>query len=319
MNYDYKKGEKAASRDSYGKTLIELGEKHEEIIVMDADLAKSSTAYDFAKVFPNRFKYAGISEQDMVSMAAGLATAGKIPFISSFACFLPTRGYDQIRVSVAYSNTNVKITGSHGGIMTGQDGPTGQGITDLALMRNLPNMNVFVPSDVYETIACTRAMYENKGPHYMRTCREKTIILNDSVPEVKHGSSFVLRDGKDVSVIAVGPMVAEAVKASDILKEKGISVSVLNTVSLKPIDEKAVAKVCQNGLVVSAEDGVVEALGASVAEIIAEKRIDARLLRIGLNNRFAESGNAFALLKKYEMDADAIVKKIELSLKDMKR
>tara|TARA_Y100000310_G_scaffold345709_1_gene468597 strand:+ start:894 stop:1853 length:960 start_codon:yes stop_codon:yes gene_type:complete len=319
VSYDYKKGEKAASRDSYGKALIELGKKHEEIVVMDADLAKSSKAADFHKEFPERFKYAGISEQDMVSMAAGLATAGKVPFISSFACFLPTRGYDQIRVSVCYSNTNVKITGSHGGLMTGKDGPTGQGITDLALMRNLPNMKVFVPADVYETIACTRTMYENEGPHYMRTCREKTTILNDAVPEVKDGTSFVLREGKDASIIAVGAMVPEAVKASDMLKEKGISVGVLNTVSLKPIDEKAVVKAAQSGLVVSAEDGVVEALGASVAEIIAEKRIDAKLLRIGLNNRFAESGDAFDLLKKYEMDADAIVKKIEQGLKVNKK
>ncbi|MFH1391856.1 MAG: transketolase C-terminal domain-containing protein [Candidatus Diapherotrites archaeon] len=315
----YKKGEKAATRETYGQTLVELGEKHEEIVVMDADLAKSSKAYDFAKVFPDRFKYAGISEQDMVSMAAGLATCGKVPFISSFACFLPTRAYDQIRVSVCYSNTNVKIVGSHGGLMTGKDGPTGQGITDLALMRNLPNMNVFVPADVFETIACTRAMYENKGPHYMRTAREKTIILNDDVPEVKAGTSFLLKEGSDASIIAIGSMVPEAMKAADILKEKGISASVLNCVSLKPIDEKAVEKAAKNGLVVSAEDGIVEALGASVAEIIAEKRIDARLLRIGLNNRFAESGSAFDLLNKYEMDAKSIVKKIEQGLKRDKK
>ncbi|PIN85502.1 MAG: transketolase [Candidatus Diapherotrites archaeon CG11_big_fil_rev_8_21_14_0_20_37_9] len=314
----YKVGEKAASRDSYGQALIELGEKHEEIIVMDADLAKSSKAYDFAKVFPNRFKYAGISEQDMVSMAAGLATTGKVPFISSFACFLPTRGYDQIRVSVCYSNTNVKITGSHGGLMTGKDGPTGQGITDLALMRNLPNMHVLVPADVQETIACTRAMYENKGPFYMRTAREKTVILNENVPEVKLGTSFLLRDESDAVIIAVGAMVPEAVKAADSLKQKGICVSVLNCVSLKPIDEKAVQKVSKNGLVVSAEDGVVEALGASVAEIIAEKRIDAKLIRVGLNNKFAESGDAFDLLAKYKMDANAIEKNILNGLKEMK-
>jgi len=315
----YKKGEKAATRDTYGQTLVELGEKHKEIVVMDADLAKSSKAYDFAKVFPDRFKYAGISEQDMVSMAAGLATCGKVPFISSFACFLPTRAYDQIRVSVCYSNTNVKIVGSHGGLMTGKDGPTGQGITDLALMRNLPNMNVFVPADVFETIACTRAMYENKGPHYMRTAREKTLILNESVPEVKEGTSSLLREGSDASIIAIGACVPEAMKAADILKEKGISASVLNCVSLKPIDEKAVEKAAKNGLVVSAEDGIVEALGASVAEIIAEKRIDARLLRIGLNNRFAESGTAFDLLDKYEMDAKSIAKKIEQGLKRDKK
>jgi len=316
---DYKKGDKAATRDTYGQALVELGEKHEDIVVMDADLAKSSKAYDFAKVFPGRFKYAGIAEQDMVSMAAGLATAGKTPFISSFACFLPTRGYDQIRVSVAYSNTNVKITGSHGGLMTGKDGPTGQGITDLALMRNLPNMNVLLPADVHETIACTRIMYENKGPFYMRTAREKTLVLHDEVPELKLGSSSLLREGSDASIIAIGPMVPEALKAADILKERGISASVLNAYSLKPIDEKAVVKACENGVVVSAEDGIVEALGASVAEIIAEKRINAKLFRVGLNNRFAESGDAFALIKKYEMDCDAIVKRIEQGLEANKK
>lgn len=308
---DYKKGEKAASRDSYGKALIELGEKDNDVIVMDADLAKSSKAIDFGKKFPERFKYVGISEQDMVSMAAGLARTGKKPFISSFACFLPTRGYDQIRVSVAYSNTNVKITGSHGGIMTGKDGPTGQGITDLALMRNLPNVNVFVPGDVIETIACIRAMYENEGPFYMRTCREKTLIYNEGVPEVKPGSSFKLRDGKDASIIAIGGLVPEALKAADLLSKKGIESEVLNPVSLKPIDEKAIMKACENGVVVSAEDGVVEALGAQVAEIIAENNMDTKLVRVGLNNTFAESGNAWDLLKKYEMDAEAIAKRVE--------
>ncbi len=315
---DYKKGDKAATRDTYGQALVELGEKHEDIVVMDADLAKSSKAYDFAKVFPDRFKYAGIAEQDMVSMAAGLATAGKTPFISSFACFLPTRGYDQIRVSVAYSNTNVKITGSHGGLMTGKDGPTGQGITDLALMRNLPNMHVLLPADVQETIACTRIMYENKGPFYMRTAREKTIVLQDEVPDLKLGSSSLLKEGSDASIIAIGAMVPEALKAADMLKEKGISTSVLNTYSLKPIDEKAVVKACENEVVVSVEDGIVEALGASVAEIIAEKRINPKLFRVGLNNRFAESGDAFDLIKKYEMDANAIVKRIEKGLGELK-
>ena len=315
---DYKKGDKAATRDSYGEALVELGEKHEDIVVMDADLAKSSKAYDFAKVFPDRFKYAGISEQDMVSTAAGLATCGKTPFISSFACFLPTRAYDQIRVSVAYSNTNVKITGSHGGLMTGEDGPTGQGITDLALMRNLPNIKIILPADVQETIACTRIMYNTKGPFYMRTAREKTIVLHNEVPDLKLGSSSLLREGSDASIIAIGSMVPEAVKASDLLKEKGISASVLNAYSLKPIDEKAVKKECEKGVVVSAEDGVVEALGASVAEIIAEKRINTKLYRIGLNNRFAESGSAFDLIKKYEMDANAIVKRVEKGVSELK-
>jgi len=311
----YKKGDMVASREGYGQALVELGKKHEEIVVMDADLAKSSKAYDFAKVFPERFKYAGISEQDMVSMAAGLSTAGKVPFISSFACFLPTRGYDQIRVNVCYSNTNVKITGSHGGLMTGKDGPTGQGITDLALMRNLPNMNVLVPADVYETIACTKLMYENKGPFYMRTCREKTPVLHDSEPKIELGKAIVLKEGKDAAILAIGPMVSEALKAAELLEKEGISASVVNCVSLKPLDAKIVIREASKGVVVTAEDGIVEALGAAVAEIIAEKKIDAKLYRVGLNNKFAESGSAFDLIKKYEMDANAIAKRIESGLK----
>ena len=305
-----KKGDMVATRSGYGETLAELGEKYEDIVVMDADLAKSTTSLVFGKAFPKRFKYAGISEADMVSMATGLARSGKTPFISSFACFLITRGYDQIRVGVAYSNTNVKITGSHGGIITGSDGPTGQGITDIAAMRNMPNVNVLVPADYLEAKACTRLMYDNKGPFYMRTAREKTPVLYDEEPELELGKAVLLREGTDAAIIACGTLVSEGLKAAEILDEKGVSVSVLNCFSIKPLDVEAIAREAKKGVVVSCEDGVVNGLGSAVAEVIAEKGINATLNRVGLNNSFAESGQGYALLEKYGMDAKAIASKI---------
>ncbi len=310
----YKIGDKAATREGYGDALLELGKKHEEIIAMDADLAKSTKASVFAKAFPERFHYIGISEQDMVSTAAGLAMCGKVPFISTFSVFIINRALDQMRVSCAYSNANVKITGSHGGLMTGQDGPTGQGISDIATTMNIPNFQVFVPADYYETIAITNAMYENKGPMYMRTARASTTVLTDDVPEFKIGKANLLKEGADASIIAIGPMVDEAIKASEALKKQGISASVLNCASVKPLDEKAVLKEAQKGIVVTAEDGIVNGLGNAVASVMAENNTDAYLFRVGLNNSFAESGKPEALLKKYEMDADAIVKRVKKGL-----
>jgi len=256
----YKLGEKVATRDGYGDALLGLGEKHEDIVAIDADLAKSTKSIVFGKKFPDRFKYVGISEADMVSMAAGLALSGKVPFASSFACFVVNRGLDQLRISVAYSKTNVKIVGSHGGILTGEDGPTGQEIMDLAIMRSMPNFTVICPADYYETVAATYAMYENAGPFYMRTCREKTAIFYEGVPEMKIGKAVVLAQGADGAIIATGGLVEQAMKAQEILKGKGLSVSVLNVPFLSPFDSKAVGEECRKGAVVSAEDGTVNGL-----------------------------------------------------------
>ncbi|HLC79669.1 MAG TPA: transketolase C-terminal domain-containing protein [archaeon] len=314
----YKIGEKVATRDAYGDALLELGERHTDIVCLDADLAKSTKSILFGKKFPDRFRYVGISEADMVSMAAGLARCGKVPFASSFASFVVNRALDQMRISVAYSQTNVKIVGSHGGIVTGEDGPTGQEIMDIAIMKNMPNFNVLVPADYYETVACTNAMYYNAGPFYMRTCREKTPILYESVPDFKLGEANVLQEGKDAAIIACGSLVGQAMKAASILKSQNISVSVLNCASIKPFDSKSVEKECSKGIVVSAEDGVIGGLGSSIAEIIAEKRIDCKLFRVGLNSTFAESGKAPDLLAKYEMDANAIVERVKKGLGEKK-
>ena len=307
-------GEKAATREGYGDALAELGEKHEEIVVMDADLAKSTKSIVFGKKFPQRFKYVGISEADMVSMAAGLARCGKVPFVSSFASFLVNHSLDQMKVNVAYSEQNVKMCGSHSGLLTGEDGPTGQGIMDIAIVRSIPNFSVLAPADYYEAIACTYAMYENKGPMYMRTCREKTEVIFEEIPEFKFGKARVLKEGRDVSIIACGSLVPEALKAAEILSKQNISASVLDMVSIKPIDQKAIEKEAEKGLVVSVEDGIVNGLGSAIAEVIAECRADCRLLRVGLNNSFGESGKPRDLLAKYGMDAAAIVKKVTIGL-----
>lgn len=304
----YKIGDKVATRDGYGDALADLGERHREIVAMDADLAKSTKAIVFGKKFPERFMYAGISEADMVSMGAGLARCGKVPFVSTFASFF-NRAADQVRVSVAYSRTNVKMVASHGGIITGEDGPTGQEISDIAIMRAVPNVNVLVPSDYYETVACTYALYTNEGPMYMRTCREKTPVLFEGVPEMELGKARVMREGADGAIVAIGPLVAESLKAAEILEGKGISVSVLDCASVKPLDVGAIERECRKNFIVSAEDGVVCGFGAAVAEVVAQNGNGARLATVGLWDRFAESGKPAELYKKYGLDAEAISRK----------
>ncbi|MBI5553271.1 MAG: transketolase family protein [Candidatus Diapherotrites archaeon] len=320
MIASYKPGDLVASRDGYGDGLVQLGENHPDIVVVDADLAKSTKAIVFAKKFPSHFKYMGICEADMVSMAAGMARCGKVPFVSSFASFLVKRALDQIRVSVAYSQTNVKLTGSHAGIATGQDGPTGQSILDLAIMRAMPNFHVFVPADYYETVACTQAMYDTVGPCYMRTCREKTPIVFDGVPEFRPGQSVLLREGTDASIVACGAMIGEALAAAALLEKEKISVSVLNASSLKPLDSKAIDREAQKSVLVSAEDATVNGgLGSAIAERIAENRWPARLVRVGVQDTFAESGQAHELFEKYGMSAQAIAEKLKNALKQERK
>ncbi len=312
----HNKGDFVATRDGYGDALVVLGEAHEDIVVLDADLAKSTKSILFGKKFPNRFKYMGISEMDMISTAAGLARSNKVPFASSFAAFVVNRALDQIRVNVAYSNTNVKIVGSHAGLLTGQDGPTGQGIMDIAIMRSVPNFSVLAPSDYYEAMACTELMYETKGPFYMRTAREKTMIVHESVPDLKLGKIEVLREGEDASIVACGSLVPEALKASFELEKKGVFVSVLNCFSIKPFDASAIVRESKKGFIVSVEDGIVNGLGSAIAEVIAEKNLSVKLKRIGLNNGFGESGDPWDLLAKYKMDSKGIVETILSGLKE---
>ncbi|MEK6941470.1 MAG: transketolase C-terminal domain-containing protein [archaeon] len=317
MNMQPKKGEMIATREGYGNAIAELGEKNKNIVVLDADLAKSTRSYNFGKKFPKRFWYMGISEADTICTAAGLALSGKIAFASSFAVFITNRAYDQIRMSVCYSNANVKIIGSHGGIITGADGPSAQGILDISTMRTMPLMRVFVPADFYEAKKATFAMAQSEGPAYMRTTREGIPVLFDDSLEFKIGKGMVLVDGSDAAIIACGELVSQALLAAKSLKKEKISAAVINMASVKPIDRELIAKFAKKtNFFVTAEDAVINGgLGSAVCEVLAETS-PARVKRIGLDNTFAESGKPADLLKKYKMDADAIVQAVKYGLKN---
>ena len=306
-----------ATRDGYGKALVELGQKNHEVVVLDADLAKSTKSIEFGKKFPERFWYTGISEADTIGMAAGLATCGKVAFASSFAVFITNRCYDQIRMSVAYSNTNVKIVGSHGGLLTGADGPSAQAILDVALMRTMPNMVVTVAADFVEAQKITHAVAEHKGPCYLRTTREPRPVIFDDSYEFRIGKGAVVVEGNDVSLIACGPILNEAIQASAVLKKQGISASVVNMPSIKPLDEKLVVQQAKKtGRVLTIEDHVINGgLGSAVAEALGE-HFPARMQRVGVQNVFAESGSPKELYGKYGLDAEAIVKKAKNLLRE---
>lgn len=309
------KGELVATREGYGEAIAELGGKNKNIVVLDADLAKSTRSMNFGKKFPDRFFYVGINEADLIGMAAGLALSGKVAFASSFAVFITNRCYDQIKMSVCYSGANVKIIGSHGGLVTGQDGPSAQAILDVSLMRTMPQMTVIVPADFYETKMATQAIAEHTGPCYLRTTREGIPILFDPNHEFEIGKAQVLEEGKDVSLIACGAMVSEALQAQKVLREKGISAGVINMASIKPIDRKAIIKAAtSSNLIVSCEDhSIIGGLGSAVAEVLSEEK-PAKLVRIGVKDTFGESGKARELLQKYGMDSNAIVSSVQKNL-----
>ncbi len=311
------KGELIATREGYGDGIVEVGEKYKNAVVLDADLAKSTRSLKFGKKFPDRFFYVGINEADLIGMAAGLALSGKIAFASSFAAFVTNRCYDQIKMSVAYSGANVKIIGSHGGIITGQDGPSAQSILDVSIMRTMPGMAVIVPADYYETKQATLAIAEHIGACYLRTTREGVPVLFDDNHKFEIGKAQVLEDGKDVSLIACGPMVAQALQAKKLLNEKRISCSVINMPTIKPIDYKAIVKAAMNSnLIVACEDhSIIGGLGSAVAEVLSEKK-PTKLVRVGVNDVFSESGKPTELYQKYGLDSKSIVKKVEVSLKE---
>ena len=301
-----------ATRDAFGKQIQALADEFPDLVVLDADLGGSTKARNFQKAAPDRWFSVGISEQDMVSMAAGLATCGKIPLISTFASFLSTHAFDQIRVSVAYSNTNVKMVASHSGILTGPDGPTAHGLEDIALLRTLPNMAIIVPADGVETKKATRAMIEHTGPTYLRTSRASTPLLFGEDYSFELGKANLLNEGADVGIIACGGEVYEALKAVELLNTKGISAAVLNCATVKPLDETAVldlAKTC--GALVTAEDHrKIGGLGGAVAELLTE-RYPIPLERVGVEDAFTTSGKPEELMHLYGLDAEGIAKKAD--------
>ncbi len=302
-----------ATRDSYGATLAELGTEHEDIVVLDADLAAATKTAVFQKAHPERFIDCGIAEANMMGVAAGLAAAGKVPFASSFAMFAAGRAYEQVRNSIGYPHLNVKIGASHAGISVGEDGATHQCNEDIALMRSIPGMVVINPSDDIEAKAATRAAYEHDGPVYLRFGRLAVPVFNDK-PDYKFelGKGVILREGKDVAIIATGLPVYNCLEAAEKLAADGIDAKVINIHTIKPIDEELIAAAAlETGKVVTVEEhSVIGGLGSAVCDVLCEKA-PTKVMKIGINDVFGESGPALELIKKYGLDADSIYEKVK--------
>ena len=282
-----------------------------DVVVLDADLAKATKTEVFKKSFPDRFFDMGIAEADMIGTAAGLATCGKIPFASSFAIFAVGRAYDQVRNSVAYPKLNVKIAATHAGITVGEDGATHQAIEDLAMMRALPNMTVINPCDEVSTKWAIFEATKINGPAYIRLGRSKVPDIYEASESFELGKGKVVREGADVTVIATGLMVSEAIKAHDVLKNEGISVRVIDIHTIKPIDKDIIIKAAEEtkGIVTAEEHSVIGGLGGAVSEVVSEC-CPTKVLRVGVNDKFGKSGSASSLLKEYALTADEIVSKI---------
>ncbi len=295
---------KIATRDAYGDALVSLGKKREDVVVLDADLSGSTKTSKFAKVFPDRFFNMGIAEQDMMGTAAGLAIGGKLPFVSTFAVFATGRAWEQVRQSICYPNLSVKIVASHAGVTVGEDGGSHQSVEDIAVMRVIPNMTVIVPADGPETLQAIEAAAEHKGPCYVRVGRNKVPTLFNEDYRFKIGKAHVFNEGKDAAIIATGILVAEALKARDLLKADGIDAGVINMSTIKPIDSDAVIRAAkQCGAIVTAEEhSIIGGLGGAVAEVLAES-YPASLVRIGVKDTFGTSGDCEGLLKHYGLSA----------------
>ncbi len=307
---------KIATRDSYGNALASLGKEHENLVVLDADLAAATKTGIFKKEFPERHIDCGIAEANMIGIAAGLASTGKVPFCSSFAMFAAGRTFEQIRNSVGYPHLNVKIGATHAGISVGEDGATHQCNEDIALMRTIPGMTIINPSDDVEARAAVKAAYEMEGPVYLRFGRLAVPVINDRDDyKFEIGKGVVLKEGTDLTLIATGLEVAESLVAAEKLEAEGISVEVINMHTIKPLDvDLVVRSAAKTGKVVTVEEhSIIGGLGSAVAEVLAEKQ-PAKLLRIGVEDRFGESGPALKLLEKYELDAAGIYKKVKAFL-----
>jgi len=303
--------DKKATRKSYGEELARLGKENNKIVALDADLSVSTQSSVFAREFPDRFFEMGIAEANMIGTAAGLAFAGKIPFISSFACFLTGR-YDIIRISVAYSKANVKIVGSHSGVAIGEDGTTQMGLEDINLMRGLPNFNVFHPGGDLETKAIVKYMADNEGPMYLRTTRQNL----ESIDEDKHpfvfGKGNILKDGHDLTIFSCGGTLANSYYAAKELENEGLSVRVVNIHTIKPIDVELITKCASEtkGILTAEDHNIIGGLGSAVAEALSE-HMPAKLKRIGINDRFGESGKPEDLYKFFMLDVNGIKTQIK--------
>lgn len=307
-----------ATREGYGNALAELGAEYDNIVVLDADLAGSTKTAVFGKAFPERHINCGIAEGNMMSVAAGLAATGKVAFASSFAMFAAGRAYEQIRNSIGYPGLNVKIGASHAGISVGEDGATHQCNEDIALMRTIPGMVIINPSDDVEARAAVRAAYEHEGPVYLRLGRLAVPVINDH-PGYKFelGKGVVLHEGTDVTIIATGLEVAEATIATELLEADGISVKLINIHTIKPIDEDLiVAAAKETGKVVTVEEhSIIGGLGSAVCDVLCAKA-PTKMMKIGVNDVYGESGPALELIKRYGLDGQSIYEKVKVFLQE---
>ena len=307
---------KIATRESYGAALVELGKNHPDVVVLDADLAAATKTGMFKKEFPDRFIDCGIAESNMIGVAAGLATTGKVPFASSFAMFAAGRAFEQVRNSVGYPHLNVKIGATHAGISVGEDGATHQCNEDIALMRTIPGMVVINPSDDVEAKAAVAAAYEHDGPVYMRFGRLAVPVINDR-PDYKFelGKGVVLREGTDLTIIATGLPVGSALEAAEKLAAEGVSAKVINIHTIKPLDkELIVAAAKETGKVVTVEEhSVIGGLGSAVCDVLSEEA-PTKVKKIGVYDVFGESGPAVELIKKYKLDGEGVYEQIKAFL-----
>ncbi len=303
-------------RETYGKTLVELGKENPDIVVLDADLSRSTMTQFFAREFPHRFFDCGIAEQNMVSIAAGLAASGKLPFASTFAVFAPGRCFDQIRMSIAQPKLNVKLVATHSGISVGEDGTSHHSVEDLALISSLPGFTVIAPADAIETAQVIRAAAANYGPFYIRLCRPKMPLVYNESYRFSLGKAVTMRQGKDVTIIAIGIMVIAALEAAENLTQEGIDCLVLNMPTLKPIDEAAIIKAAaETGAIVTAEDHLEHGgLGSAVAQVLARHQ-PVPMEFVAIKDTYAKSGKAAELLQKYGLTAKDIEQSVKSAIK----
>ena len=304
---------KIATRESYGNALVEIGTEHNDVVVLDADLAAATKTGIFKKAFPERHIDCGIAECDMMGIAAGLSLTGKVPFASSFAMFAAGRAFEQVRNSIGYPKLNVKIGATHAGISVGEDGATHQCNEDIALMRTIPNMVIINPSDDVEAKAAVKAAYEHQGPVYMRFGRLAVPVINDNDNyKFELGKGVTLREGKDITIVATGLEVSFALEAAEKLAADGIDARVINIHTIKPIDEDIIIKAAKETkkIFTVEEHSIIGGLGSAVCDVVCEKA-PAPVYKIGMRDRFGESGPAVELLHKYLLDGEGIYKQIK--------
>ena len=303
--------EKKSIRSAYGKTLVELGAKNKNIVVLDADLSCSTQTKLFAQNYPDRFFNMGIAEQNMMATAAGLAKEGKIPFVSTFAIFASGRAWEQIRNSIAYSKFNVKIVATHGGITVGEDGASHQALEDVSIMRSIPNMTVIVPCDYNETVSVIKYASKYNGPMYIRLARTNLVNIFDETYVFNPNKAVLIREGKDLSVITNGETLAEVIDAAKILEDKGIETEIIHCPVVKPIDKETVINTAKKtGYVVTAENhSIIGGLGSAVCEVLSEN-YPVKGLRIGTNDEFGQSGEQRILMDYYGLTGEKLADKI---------